>query len=242
MSAACLAIREALFVRGEADEAIAVHLDACDECRAWADAFTGGVREADGDEAFTLDVLLHVALVPARRSLGEGGWDPASAGLIPDIDPGPAFTARVLAATSGARAPEPSPWRRRWDALVTRPRFAFEAAYVLTVLLVLLAGNPLAAIGQTAARAEPIVERLAPQAEAVGVRVEAVTAQLTGMTTAAARPIASRTSSAWLRGVERRAAARFAALLNRFGAAARSATVWIARHLGEPADGTPRSS
>ena len=224
MSAACLAIREALFVRGEVEEAVALHLDACAECRAWTDAFTAGVREADGDEAFTFDTLLHVDLAS-------------------DIDPGPAFTARVLAATSGARAAAaPAPWRRRWDALVARPRFALEAAYVLTVLLVLLAGNPLAAVGQTTARAEPIVERLAPRAQAVGARVEAVRMQLTELTTAATLPATRQTSDAWLRGLERRATARFAAWTNRLGAAAQSAIGWIARHLGEPTDGTPRSS
>jgi anti-sigma factor RsiW len=66
------------------------------------------------------------------------------AGLA-ELDPGPAFVPRVLAATSW-RQPAPSwlPGRLgEWlQSLVERPRFAFEAAYVGTLLFVLIFGNP----------------------------------------------------------------------------------------------------
>ncbi len=63
------------------------------------------------------------------------------------LDPGPSFTAQVLAATSRAQpatlADRLSAWLRPW---LSRPRFALEAAYVCTLLLVLAVGNPAATL------------------------------------------------------------------------------------------------
>jgi hypothetical protein len=77
-------------------------------------------------------------------------------------EPDAGFYARVLAATS--RRPERGAWwgtvRRRWNALVNRPRFALEAAYALTLCLVLATGNPLAAVEWTAARVEQVAARV----------------------------------------------------------------------------------
>jgi predicted anti-sigma-YlaC factor YlaD len=77
---------------------------------------------------------------------------------LAEVDPGPAFTWRVLAATSRrAVAGRPTDrWRRAWVALVGRPRFALEAAYALTLVLILVAGSPLSAWERTVARVEPL--------------------------------------------------------------------------------------
>ncbi len=112
----------------------------------------------------------------------------ASVAALPElaeIDPGPAFTARVLAMTSRrpARARAFDWWRPRWAALVSRPRFALEAAYALTLVLVLAAGNPLAAFEWTAARVEPLVERAGGPSEAldaIDARVQALRERVTG--------------------------------------------------------------
>ncbi|MGD8395467.1 MAG: hypothetical protein PVF43_08335 [Candidatus Eiseniibacteriota bacterium] len=94
------------------------------------------------------------------------------------IDPGPDFTAAVVQATTGAGARERAlaPLRTRpralalapvalwtrwcaiWQALVARPRFALEAAYVGTVLLVLLVGMPRSPLRGLPARAMELAE------------------------------------------------------------------------------------
>lgn len=101
---------------------------------------------------------------------------------LADIDPGQAFTASVLLATSL----RPSPvraldrWRGQWDALVHRPRFAIEAAYALTLCLVLVTGNPLWALEWTAARVEPLVQRAGAPVEALDARVQALRERMAG--------------------------------------------------------------
>jgi len=62
-----------------------------------------------------------------------------------ELDPGAPFTREVLAATS--RRERCKPQRREflaewWNAVMRRPRFAWEAAYVGTLLLALVIGNP----------------------------------------------------------------------------------------------------
>jgi len=76
---------------------------------------------------------------------------------LADLDPGPWFTARVLAATSRRRASArlADRWQRAWNAVVDRPRFALEATYALALVLLLVTGNPMTALGRTAARVEP---------------------------------------------------------------------------------------
>lgn len=62
-----------------------------------------------------------------------------------DLDPGAAFTRRVLAVTcrreqsNFGRGDLLAGW---WNAVVRRPRFAWEAAYVGTLILALVIGNP----------------------------------------------------------------------------------------------------
>jgi hypothetical protein len=78
------------------------------------------------------------------------------------FDPGPSFTAAVLAATSRAEAEELRHVRIKphatyvgasaahvaeriatlWNSWLARPRFAFEVAYVATILILVIVGNP----------------------------------------------------------------------------------------------------
>jgi hypothetical protein len=119
----------------------AAHLRQCADCRDWLAAFAAGERAwavEPGDD-FAAEVIARTAGVEAvLRDLP----------LLAELDPGPGFTGRVLMATS--RRPAPEGWRARaaaaWRALVRRPRFAWEAAYLATVCWVLVFGNPVGAI------------------------------------------------------------------------------------------------
>ena len=247
MTPECLAVQQAIFDAGEAVDplarpgALAAHVSACTACRAWRDAFRAGAHAAALDTGLTAAVLLSL---DARGLLA----DPAciEAGVL-DLDPGAAFTARVIAATSRMRPPraKPAAWRRGWDALVGRPRFAIEAAYVLTVLLVLLAGGPLTAVSRTAARVEPLIGRLAGPAEAIDLRVREAHRHVKAATlaaAAAAEPYVGPPRATWARDAVRRLAAPIASWLSRIGAAATTAADWIGRHLGDPHDGPVHST
>jgi hypothetical protein len=66
---------------------------------------------------------------------------------LASFDPGPSFTGAVLAATSRAG---PASFTERlaagWNAWIARPRFALEAAYVATLVILLVGGNPAATL------------------------------------------------------------------------------------------------
>jgi hypothetical protein len=86
-----------------------------------------------------------------------------AASVLPSLaafDPGPAFTWEVLNATSrqthAAGAGRLAAWWRQWLA---RPRFAFELAYVATLLLVLLVGNPVETVQAASARTATVAAR-----------------------------------------------------------------------------------
>lgn len=74
------------------------------------------------------------------------------AAILPEmaqLEPGEAFTAEVLQATSGKRFPSgntviPRDLTEWWNRLIRRPRFAWEAAYVGALLALLAFGNPAA--------------------------------------------------------------------------------------------------
>jgi hypothetical protein len=153
---------------------IAAHLRRCALCQDWLDAFVAGERAwADAPAAaFTERVVARTSGV--ETMLGEL---PALA----EMDPGPGFTERVLLATSMKPAPEG--WRSRladaWLALVRRPRFAWEAAYVATVCLVLAFGNPVRAIEWSAANVGTAArERLAPPVQEFRADLESWRARL----------------------------------------------------------------
>lgn len=120
---------------------VADHLQRCPECRDWLAAFAAGDQAwaSERADAFVDSVLARTSGVDAVL---------ADLPLLAEMDPGPGFADRVLRATS--HRPAPAGWRARWtdgwQALVRRPRFAWEAAYVATVCWVLVFGNPVGAI------------------------------------------------------------------------------------------------
>jgi hypothetical protein len=148
---------------------VAAHVKACVECRDWMSEFAVGARawEACPADAFTDQVLARTSdLEAVVRDLP----------LLADLDPGPGFAERVLLATS--RKPEAQGWRTRaaaaWWAVVRRPRFAWEAAYVVTVCWVLAFGNPVGAIEWSAANISTVArERLAPPVREMRADLEA---------------------------------------------------------------------
>lgn len=176
-------------------------------------------------------VAAHLTTCPECRLVIEAM--PVALAALPalaDLDPGPGFTAHVLAATS--RRPLPGRaldrWRHRWDRLVDRPRFAIEGAYALSLCLLLVTGNPLSAVEWTAARVEPLVERAAVPAAYFDAGVQA----LRQRAVVSAQPApAGRTPAAdlatWARQLWARALAAMADGLLRALAAIDSATEWI---------------
>ncbi|MCX6551408.1 MAG: hypothetical protein NTY02_10460 [Acidobacteria bacterium] len=120
-----------------ADEPVAAHLEDCADCRAWHEAYRAGVEVWRGEEidAFADGVLVRTSMLDALI---------AELPSLVEMDPGPGFTERVLLHTS--KKPATAIWRDRWLALVRRPRFAWEAAYVATLCWVLIFGNPVAAL------------------------------------------------------------------------------------------------
>jgi hypothetical protein len=136
---------------------VAAHVRRCPSCQDWLDAFAAGERAwaAVPAAGFTERVVARTSEL--ETILGELPW-------LAEMDPGPDFAERVLLATS--MKPVPAGWRDRmadaWSALVRRPRFAWEAAYVATVCWVLVFGNPVGAIEWSAANIGAVArERLA---------------------------------------------------------------------------------
>jgi hypothetical protein len=119
---------------------VAAHLRRCGDCRDWLEAFGAGEQHwaAEPADAFVDSVLARTTGVETLlRDLPS----------LAEMDPGPGFAERVILATS--RRPAAAGWGVRWvdawRALVRRPRFAWEAAYVATVCWVLIFGNPVGA-------------------------------------------------------------------------------------------------
>ncbi len=148
---------------------VAAHIRRCPACQDWLDAFAAGEQAwaAEPADAFAAGVIARTAGVEAvLRDLP----------LLAEMDPGGGFTERVLRATS--RKPAPAGWRARavdaWRALVRRPRFAWEAAYVATVCWVLVFGNPVGAIEWSATNIGAAArERLAPPVKELRADLEA---------------------------------------------------------------------
>ena len=152
----------------------AAHIRQCAACQDWLDAFAAGEQawRSELGDAFTAAVIARTAGVDAvLRELP----------LLAEMDPGPAFTERVLMATS--RRPAPEGWRVRvsggWRALVSRPRFAWEAAYLATVCWVLVFGNPVGAIEWSATNIGAVArQRLGPPVKELRADLETWRARL----------------------------------------------------------------
>jgi hypothetical protein len=102
------------------------------------------VGEVSRDEHGLL--AAHVRFCPRCSNIQ--AWLEVAKVVLPalsEFDPGERFTASVLRATSDSPAPAPT-WsanlRRHIGRLLERPRFSWEAAYVGTLLLLALVGNP----------------------------------------------------------------------------------------------------
>jgi hypothetical protein len=118
-------------LRAAERELVELHLEHCEECRgmaqalAWLkDVFPAMAEEEPGEEC--------IAAILARTSLaprGIAGLWRTSARRLGLLVSGPAIVLRNLQA--------------RWQQALRRPLFPLEAAYVATLVVVLLAGTPL---------------------------------------------------------------------------------------------------
>lgn len=111
-------------------------------------------------------VQAHLEHCPRCRELAvTEGWLAALLPRMAEVEPGPEFLATVLQRTTavgrtavGVAAPTgPAGWMDRlgrwWERQIVRPQFAVQAAYVATVLLVLVTytpGSPLRQVPQKA--------------------------------------------------------------------------------------------
>lgn len=115
-------------------------------------------------------------------------WSQVSLALpgLADLDPGLGFTAAVLARTSRRR---PASWLDRVRAVGTRlarrPRFAWEAAYVVTLIWLVVFGPPVAVLDWTTARvgavtADAVPDGMRDAGSQVLARVETLQQRWTG--------------------------------------------------------------
>ncbi len=185
-----------------------VHVKSCERCARLAAIVAGAAGGADmpGDDALVSGVLDRTTGSPCARAetllpaLADGELDAGTREMIEahlahcgecsrllatlqeaenvlpsfvEIEPPLGFAERVIAVTSAA--PPPSLW---WRVLV-RPRASLELAYVATVLLVILLGNPVGAFYQAEQRASQLagtvpVSRLSEQLGVVGIVQETI--------------------------------------------------------------------
>jgi hypothetical protein len=152
---------------------------ACDRAEGQLGDYLDGTLDHD-DAGLVAEHLEHCA--PCRAVARMIAEMRAPLRRMATIDPGPGFTAAVIGATTGARAPSreraralaplgarpralalaPAAlwmrWCEIWQTLVARPRFALEAAYVGTLLLMLLVGLPRSPLRGLPARAIELAE------------------------------------------------------------------------------------
>ena len=141
---------------------------ACDRAsRQLSDLMGGGL--ADTDRQLVQAHLEHCD--PCRALAVTLGWLEPLLPQMAEIDPGPAFTARILATTS-KRAPAIAPFPAVptgpagvmdrvgswWDRQILRPGFAAQLAYAATVVLVLLTSVPGAPLKGVPGKALEIVQ------------------------------------------------------------------------------------
>ena len=214
----------------------AAHVRHCAACQDWLEAFAAGEQAWTSVPAadFTDQVIVRTAgLEAVLRDLPR----------LADMDPGPGFTERVLWATS--MKPDPVGWRARasgaWRAVVRRPRFAWEAAYVATVCWVLVFGNPVGAIEWSTSNIGAVArERLGPPVRELRSDLESWRATLkpepapargipAGAQADSSPPVlrAWQAAAEWVRGAATSAAAAFSTAWERI-------VEWFARVFGEP--------
>jgi hypothetical protein len=214
------------------------HVRHCAACQDWLEALAAGEQAwttVPADD-FTDHVLARTAGLEAMlRDLPR----------LADMDPGLGFTERVLRATSM----KPAPVGRRarasaaWRALVRRPRFAWEAAYVATVCWVLVFGNPVGAIEWSTSNLGAVArERLGPPVKELRGDLETWRAALkpepasargnpAGAQADPTPPVlrAWQASAEWVRGVASSVAGAFSTAWERL-------VEWFARVLGGPSN------
>jgi hypothetical protein len=214
------------------------HVRRCAACQDWLEAFVAGERAwtlVPADD-FTDHVIARTAgLEAVLRDLPR----------LAEMEPGPGFTDRVLRVTS--LKPSPAGWRARvsaaWRALVRRPRFAWEAAYVATVCWVLVFGNPVGAIEWSTSNLGAVArERLGPPVNEfrgdlatwrAALKSEPASARgaAAGAKAEPAPPVlrAWQAAAEWVRGVT-------ASVAEAFSTAWARVVEWFTRVLGEPAE------
>lgn len=151
---------------------------ACDRaCEQLSDLMVGSLEAMDREL-----VQAHLEHCDPCRSVAVTlGWLEPLLPQMAEIDPGPAFTARVLAQTTERAHPEaPLPagptgpaglmdqvgtW---WDRQILRPGFAAQLAYAATVILVLLTSIPGAPLKGVPGKALEIVQAGPMSAPLVG--------------------------------------------------------------------------
>jgi len=141
---------------------------ACDRASGQLSDLMGGGL-ADMDRKLVQAHLEHCE--PCRSLAVTLGWLEPLLPEMAEIDPGPAFTARILGSTSG-RAPAIAPFPAVptgpagvmdrvggwWDRQILRPGFAAQLAYAATVALVLLTSVPGAPLKGVPGKALEIVQ------------------------------------------------------------------------------------
>lgn len=139
-------------------------------CGLLPDLTDGGLQALDRQL-----VRRHLEHCPACRAVAVTlGWLGPELAARAELDPGPDFTAAVLARTSGrtatARARRAADLAaagpgglmdrlgRWWQERVLRPGFAVQAAYAATVVLVLLTALPVSPLRQAPQRALAVIQ------------------------------------------------------------------------------------
>jgi hypothetical protein len=167
----------------------------CDRaCRQLSDLMDGSLKGMDRE--LVQSHLEHCD--PCRAVAVTLGWLEPLLPEMAEIDPGPAFTARVLERTTGrARVSEPLPavptgpaglmdrvggW---WDRQILRPGFAAQLAYAATLILVLLTSIPGAPLRGVPGKALEIVQAGPTAAPVVGPALDTASGWVGGRTAAA---------------------------------------------------------
>lgn len=134
----------------------------CDRAQGFlADLVDGALGTED-----TVLVRSHLEFCARCAALhGALQWLALALPAMAEIDPGPAFTRAVVAKTTpapprlAARGPA---WRTAaadwWNRMVTRPRFAWEAAYVALLVVVALFGTSVSPFRGVPSRALAVVQ------------------------------------------------------------------------------------